>query len=244
MNLIIDEGNTRIKLAVFNKDHLIEIQLSTIETCEEKLNEMILKYKFHSLMISSVTDKILHFVANLSISNKFILSNTTPVPFKNLYNTPKTLGVDRIALTTAACIKYPKQNTLIIDAGTCITYDFINDDGAYLGGAIAPGLTMRYKSMQVFTQKLPLLKPKEESIFFLGTTTEDSMHSGVLNGMVFEIDGMIESYQQKYGHINIILTGGDANLLYKQLKNSIFVNLNFLLEGLNEVLTYQHKDEI
>jgi len=241
MNLIIDEGNTRIKLAVFNKDHLVEIQLSTIESCEEKLNEMLLKYRFHSLIISSVTDKILRFVDHLSISNKFVLSNTTPVPFKNLYNTPKTLGVDRIALTTAACVKYPKQNTLIIDAGTCVTYDFINNEGAYLGGAIAPGLAMRYKSMHVFTQKLPLLEPKAQSVFFLGTTTEESIHSGVLNGMAFEIDGMIKSYQQKYGYINVILTGGDADFLCKQLKNSIFVNPNFLLEGLNEVLTYQHQ---
>ncbi|NJB82261.1 type III pantothenate kinase [Wenyingzhuangia aestuarii] len=243
MNLIIDEGNTRIKLAVFDGNKMLDLEQVNFDSCEKVIQELITKYAFKGAIVSSVTDKILEIFNSLPIKNKIILSHTTPIPFKNLYKTPKTLGVDRIALTTGAYIKYPNQNCLVIDAGTCITYDFINENGCYLGGAISPGIEMKFKSMHLFTQKLPQLSVKEEFVSLEGETTEASMYSGVLNGTMFEIAGMINSYEQKYGIVNIILTGGDAKFLCKQLKNSIFVNPNFLLEGLNEVLTYQSTDE-
>jgi len=239
MNLIIDEGNTRIKIAVFENGNMIDFKSVSFISCQEEINKYILKYKFNNAIVSSVTDKILDYFALLDIEFKYILSYKLPVPFKNLYKTPNTLGVDRIALIARAYIKYPNENCLVIDTGTCITYDFINNKGEYIGGAISPGIEMRFKSMHEFTQKLPQLSVKEEMACLEGTTTETSMYSGVVNGTVFEILGMINSYEQKYGVVNIILTGGNANLLCKQLKNSIFVNPNFLLEGLNEVLTYQ-----
>lgn len=244
MNLIIDEGNTRIKLAVYNKSQLIDIEFSTFDLFSEDVLKLQEKYKFEALIISSVTHQILNKKELVSIPHRYILSNLTPVPFVNKYKTPKTLGVDRIALTMAAYCKYPNQHSLVIDAGTCITYDFIKNDGIYIGGAIAPGIKMRYESMHTFTQKLPLLTKPEEDVRLTGATTNESMHSGVINGTMFEIEGVINSYQQKYESINVILTGGDANFLDKQLKNSIFVNPNFLLEGLNEVLMYQQQHEI
>lgn len=239
MNLIIDEGNTFVKIAVFDRSKMIDFKKVSGISCQEEIDKWIVKYKFKNAIVSSVTGKTLNLFRELDIEFKHLLSYKLPVPFKNLYKTPKTLGVDRIALMAGAYAKYPSKNCLVIDAGTCITYDFIDCKGNYRGGAISPGIEMRFKSMCVFTEKLPQLSLKEEIVCLEGLTTESSMYSGVVNGTVFEIQGMINSYEQKYGNVNIILTGGNANLLCKQLKNGIFVNRNFLLEGLNEVLTYQ-----
>ncbi|NIJ44731.1 type III pantothenate kinase [Wenyingzhuangia heitensis] len=243
MHLIIDEGNSLVKLAVFNKKQLLDFKQVSFELCETTLINWCKEYTFTAVIVSSVTDHVLDIFNTLPIKRKVVLSYKTAVPFKNLYKTPNTLGVDRIALMAAACVKYPKKKCLVIDVGTCITYDFINNKEEYIGGAISPGIEMRFKSMHAFTQKLPQLTLKEGVVVLEGTSTETCMYSGVLNGIVFEIAGMINSYEQKYGIVNIILTGGSAKFLYKQLKNSIFVNPNFLLEGLNEVLTYQSTDE-
>ena len=169
--------------------------------------------------------------------NTLILNSETKLPFKNLYKTPKTLGVDRIALVCASVEQFPDKNVLIIDAGTCITYDFINTKNEYLGGAISPGIRLRYQSLHNLTANLPLLETEmpENSI---GNSTASSIHSGVVFGILKEIDGVIEDYQEKYSDLTVILTGGDAYFLSKQLKNSIFANSNFLLEGLNFILEY------
>ena len=243
MNLIIDEGNTRIKLAVFNNGQLAHLVISNSKDCKKAIDEILVNYSIEGIIISSVTEEINNILNQLNIKNNVVLSNETPLPFKNLYETPKTLGVDRIALVTGAWSQFTKENSLIIDAGTCVTYDFITKEGNYLGGAISPGLEMRFKGMHTFTKKLPNLKNPINPVEVTGKTTQQSMESGVLNGLIFEIDGYINHYLQKYKEVNVILTGGDANSLYKQLKNSIFVNPNFLLEGLNAVLTYQNKNE-
>ncbi|WP_010135291.1 type III pantothenate kinase [Ochrovirga pacifica] len=243
MHLIIDEGNTRIKLAIFYKKKLQEIVQTTSELCEIRLNELLERYTINGAILSSVTDQTLTVFNKLPIAQKVILTSETPVPFTNAYKTPKTLGVDRIALVMAACQQYSQNNTLVIDAGTCVTYDFIDKDAIYMGGAIAPGLQMRFSAMHQYTQKLPALDVPKEKVSFIGQSTKECLESGVVNGMVFEMEGAIQQYQQQFGKVNVILTGGDANFLCKQLKNSIFVNQNFLLEGLNEVLTYQNKDE-
>ncbi|GGF76967.1 type III pantothenate kinase [Wenyingzhuangia marina] len=243
MNLIIDEGNTRIKLAVFKDVQLVDLMISNVKDFKEAIDNILGKHDIKSLMISSVTDEVNHIVDDLPVVHKVFLSHETSLPFANLYETPKTLGVDRMALVTGAWSQFPNQNSLVIDAGTCVTYDFINKEGQYLGGAISPGLKMRFKSMSFFTKKLPDLEIPLGTVEIIGKSTKQSMESGVLNGMVFEMVGAIEHYQQKFKDVNIILTGGDANSLCKQLKNSIFVNPNFLLEGLNAVLTYQNKNE-
>jgi type III pantothenate kinase len=132
---------------------------------------------------------------------------------------------------------YPDNNVLIIDAGTCITYDFITNKNEYLGGAISPGIRMRYKGLNNLTANLPLLETKSPEDI-IGSSTNSSIHSGVVNGVVNEIDGFINAYKEKYSYLTVILTGGDANFLSEQLKSSIFANSNFLLEGLNYILEF------
>jgi type III pantothenate kinase len=168
------------------------------------------------------------------------LNSETKVPFQNNYKTPKTLGVDRIALVTSSILKFPNKNVLIIDAGTCITYDFINKNNIYLGGAISPGLRLRYQSLNDLTANLPLLEIKRPKKV-IGNTTISSIHSGVVLGTIYEIQGVIKVYSEKYSDLTVILTGGDAKMLSKQLKSSIFANSDFLLEGLNYILEFNSK---
>ncbi|HSM63616.1 MAG TPA: type III pantothenate kinase, partial [Gillisia sp.] len=151
--------------------------------------------------------------------------------------TPKTLRNDRIAVRSAACKTYPTQNVLVIDAGTCITFDFKNAENRYLGGAISPGLQMRFQAMHTFTENLPLLEPEDE-VELIGNTTVKSMQSGVVTGIIAEIEGVISRYSSQFEDLKIILTGGDSQFLCKRLKNSIFANSNFLLEGLNYILEF------
>ena len=242
MNLIIDIGNTYTKLAVFQNNLLIDKVRIETKNCKLEIIKILKKHgKIKYAIVSSVgklDDKTLHF-----IESKFelqIVSHKTNLPFKNLYNTPKTLGIDRIALVCASVEQFPDNNVLIIDAGSCITFDFINTKNEYLGGAISPGIRMRYKALHNQTANLPLLETEVPKCF-LGDSTATSMHSGVVNGVLNEIDGCITQYQEKYQDLTVILTGGDAKMLSKQLKSSIFANSNFLLGGLNFILQFnQH----
>ena len=181
---------------------------------------------------------ILLFFVSLALEAQVLrLDSNTKLPFKNLYKTPKTLGVDRMALVSASVNQYPDSNVLIIDAGTCITYDFVNSEGEYLGGAISPGIKLRYQSLNNFTANLPLLEAEIPN-GIIGDSTSQAIHSGVINGILRELDGIIAEYQKKYPDLTVILTGGDSNFLSNQLKNSIFANSNFLLEGLNYILEF------
>lgn len=239
MNLIIDVGNTRVKIAVFEENKVVELFVFNKVEIILEIKKIILKYNISAAIISAVAtlseEKLvkLHKILNLKE-----LNHKTKVPFKNNYGTPTTLGVDRIALAAAAVTKYPNKNSLIIDAGTCITYDFINKKGEYLGGAIAPGIRLRYKALHDYTSKLPLLKTEEPNSY-IGKNTNDSIHSGVVNGFCKEIDGIINQYKNDYSDLTIVLTGGDANFLAEQLKSSIFANPNFLMEGLQSILMYE-----
>jgi type III pantothenate kinase len=238
MNLIIDTGNTRVKLAVFEKDRLVEVVFIDAESFLSEIKKILKKYRITVGILSNVS-----FIAENKIQelqklvNLLILSPSTNVPFINLYETPKTLGVDRIALVAAAVNKFTKKNILIIDAGTCITFDFVNDQSEYLGGAIAPGIEMRYKALHSFTSKLPNLTKKVPQNF-IGNNTNESINSGVVNGVLQELEGVINQHKKKYSDLTVVLTGGDTNFLAKQLKSSIFANPNFVLEGLNEILIF------
>lgn len=238
MNLIIDIGNTRVKAAVFEQNTIVNSCIFEKSKIISEVKKIIKKYTITDAILSSVTLISSNKLAKLQkLVSLTIVSSTIRTPFKNLYSTPKTLGVDRIALVFGAVIKYPKQNVLIIDAGTCITFDFVNKEKQYLGGAISPGVEMRYKALHYYTSKLPSLqinKPKS----FIGNSTNESINSGVVNGVVQEIEGVINQYKKKYLHLTVVLTGGDTNFLSKQLKSSIFANQNFLLEGLNEILIF------
>nr|WP_309597725.1 type III pantothenate kinase [Flavobacterium oreochromis] len=166
------------------------------------------------------------------------ISQKSNFPFINEYATPNTLGVDRMVLAAGAVLQFPSQNRLIIDVGTCITYDFVDAQNVYYGGAISPGFRLRYASMHNYTAKLPLLELTDPENL-IGNSTIASMHSGVVNGLSFEIDGYINELIKEKEKIIIILTGGDANFLAKRLKNTIFANANFLLESLNRIYQYQ-----
>ncbi len=239
MNLIIDVGNTSTKLAVFRRGRLLYDEAIEHTRLIEKVKEIFGQYTDigHGI-VSSVGKFDFKELAALSVFCEVqILDRTTKVPFKNSYATPQTLGVDRIALATASFYHNPNSNTLAIDAGTCITYDMVNDYGEYLGGAISPGINMRYKAMHEQTSKLPLLE-KETPLDLIGNSTESSMHSGVVNGVSAEIDGLIDQYKSRFADLTVILTGGDAQFLSKRLKNTIFADSKFLLRGLNYLLEY------
>ena len=241
MNLVIDIGNTKVKVAVFELDTII-----TAVVCEEinlvkELKRISNQYAIKRSIVSSVKDINEEYHEELQKLPFLIILNTdTPLPFKNLYATPSTLGNDRIALAAAAVCIHPFKNTLVIDAGTCITYDFINAKNEYLGGAISPGIAMRYKSLHQYTGNLPLLS-KNEEFNLIVTSTSASIHSGVINGVICEIKGVIAQYERDFGDLTIVLTGGDTKFLFKQLKNSIFANQNFLLSGLNKILTFNNQ---
>lgn len=239
MNLVIDVGNTLVKLGVFDLKELIHRTTCVKKDFLPRLAEISERFpNIKNSIVSSVSNLSEHQL--LKLQHRFPvlnLSHQTKVPFINQYTTPHTLGIDRIALVSAAATQHPKENVLIIDAGTCITYDFLTSDNNYMGGAISPGLSLRYKSLHTFTEKLPLLEtsmPEE----VIGNTTNNAIHSGVANGILYEIDGFIDDYKNNWNNLTVILTGGDVHFLRDSLKNDIFANSNFLLEGLNHILEY------
>ncbi len=240
MNLAIDIGNTRTKLAVFEQDSLVEVVIVAKESILDLVKDLCKTYNIAFAVLSSVASLEAQTLMDLNkVVSTFLVNHTVKLPFQNDYRSPKTLGIDRIALVAAASKKYPLQNTLVIDAGTCITYDFLSAQNKYFGGAISPGLQMRYNALNHYTAKLPLLETKDLEDF-VGTDTFGSIHSGVINGVVNEINGVIQQYEDRYGHLTVVLTGGDSIFLSKQLKSSIFANQNFLLHGLNEILILNH----
>ena len=244
MVLVVDVGNTRIKGAVFEDAILLEVFIFTKSELKINIESILKKFKNVSdLVVSSVGDvEKLSFLAFENLLNVHFISNNDPFPFQNKYETPRTLGIDRIVLATGATLQFPNQNRLVIDAGTCITYDFIDEKNNYLGGSISPGLRLRYEALHNFTAKLPLLS-LEDPKNFIGASTSDAIHSGVVNGLVYEIDGFIAEYKLKYLNFIIILTGGDTDFLAKRLKNTIFANSNFLLESLNQTFQYKIKND-
>lgn len=239
MNLIIDAGNTRTKVAVFNQKRILFENTFQPTVSLKDIQQILTVHPCAWAMVSSVSNTTIATQLKNHTQLKVIqLTSETPVPFRNEYGTPKTLGVDRIALAAAAFYEFPNQNTLIIDAGTCITYDFLNAQGAYKGGAISPGLQMRYAALNHYTAKLPLIKKEKLPTQLIGDSTENSILSGVYLGIVNEIEGTIAKYQSLFQHLTVILTGGDSQILSKTLKNTIFANPKFLIQGLNHILEY------
>ncbi|HKK12207.1 MAG TPA: type III pantothenate kinase [Flavobacteriaceae bacterium] len=239
MNLIIDVGNSYVKFAVFKRGQIVHKSTVELANFTKELKMLINDFpNIGKAIVSSVGRLEPSQVKNLRKQFEvLVLDSNVKLPFKNLYATPKTLGVDRMALASASVSQFPDANVLIIDAGTCITYDFITSQNEYLGGAISPGMRLRYQALHNLTANLPLLDtemPKD----LIGNSTSRAIHSGVVHGILKEVDGIIGEYQKKYPDLTVILTGGDANFLSNQLKNSIFANSNFLLEGLNFILEF------
>jgi type III pantothenate kinase len=239
MLLAVDIGNTKIKAAVFEGTVLLEKFVFDKSETQKNVENIFSKYlKIQETVLSSVGKDDFGLLSELEKRSELVtISHTSAFPFQNKYATPATLGIDRMVLSAGAVLQYPGANRLVIDAGTCVTYDFIDCNDCYLGGAISPGLQLRYNAMHNFTAKLPLLYPEmpEE---YIGNSTPASMHSGVVNGMLHELEGFIGQYNEQYQELTIILTGGDADFLAKRLKNTIFANSNFLLESLNLLYLY------
>ncbi|MBT4478727.1 MAG: type III pantothenate kinase [Flavobacteriales bacterium] len=232
MNLIIDIGNTLVKYAVFNNDQLVEI-LKTSEIETGKVNTLIKEFDIKNVIISSVRKEM-----NWNLDVEVIhLSHKTSLPINLNYKTPETLGKDRIANIVAVSEEYPNKNVVVIDAGTCITYDFINKNKEYLGGRISPGLEMRYKSLNEFTELLPKLSVSGKSKF-IGDDTDSSIFSGVEQGVLSEVDSLISVFRKENEDLIVVVTGGDTFFFENALKNSIFADQNLVLKGLNIILKY------
>ena len=244
MLLTIDVGNSRIKAAVFEHNKQVDFFIFETKETLKNFKNIFKKYSNLQKIILSSVGKLDEEVVNF-IKSQFqteIIDHKSKFPLTNLYATPETLGIDRMVLAAGATLIYPNQNKLIIDAGTCITYDFVNAENQYLGGAISPGIKIRYKSLNNYTSKLPLLTLSED-FEIIGNSTKSAIHSGVINGVIFEIEGFISQYSLKNQDLTIILTGGDAEFLAKRLKSTIFANSNFLLESLNLLSLYTQKND-
>ena len=236
-NLILDQGNTYLKAAVV-VDREILRQETFKEYSETAMHRLLDGLVPDAVILSSVAEAKIADDVRASWGNSlYELDHKKPIPFQSKYLTPHTLGLDRIALAAAAVSELPNKNCLIIDAGTCITIDFIDSRGVYHGGSIAPGLMMRYKSLEHFTAKLPLVEhklPKD----LIGDSTNESIRSGVVNGTIAEVSGTIQRYQERFPDVQVVITGGDLQVFEPLLKNGIFAAPNFLLKGLNYILEY------
>ncbi len=241
MNLIIDIGNTQTKYALFNDEKMLEFRVShaydfdIINSWKEKCSDA------NAVIVSSVQDKPVEFlnVLNSKFAKLIFLDHNTPTPLENLYESKETLGYDRLAACVGAHALFPNTNLLVIDAGTAITFDFVNEKNQYLGGTISPGLKMRFKALNTFTNKLPLLEETETFDLF-GKNTSQAIISGVQNSLLFEIEIYINRLKEKHIDAEIFLTGGDSEFIYSNLKNQLFLNKRLLLSGLNAILNYNN----
>jgi type III pantothenate kinase len=238
MNLVIDVGNTMVKLAIFDQDRLLESTSSSSVNVLKHVKTLFEIYpKLTNGIISSTAQVPKDLKKELTLQLNLVeFNHRSKVNFKNNYRTPETLGLDRIALVVGASEFYPNANVLVIDAGTCITYDFLDKTNTYQGGAISLGLQMRFKAMHTFTEKLPLITKPWQNTCFTGKSTHEAMQIGVFKSVCYEIDGYIQDYLADYEDLTVVLTGGDYNLLSASIKNSIFATSNFLLKGLNKIL--------
>jgi len=239
--LAIDWGNTWVKWRITDQDIQVEDGRFAPDDALSAFGEIQQKFPdLQHVVLSSVgqSDVFLNELNN-RFSNVTILNAQSAVPFTNAYATPHTLGIDRMVLAVAAVQLFPKQAALLIDCGSCITYDWLDEKGVYYGGAISPGLQMRYDALHQFTARLPLLAPQAPKDF-PGNSTADSIHLGVVQSTVYEIEGFIQAQQAKHANFILILTGGDAEFLAEQLKSPIFVRPTFQLEGLCAWYQYLH----
>jgi len=244
MKIIVDIGNTFIKTAVFEGQNIIWQNKFLPSSFLKEFQKVLENYPQVENLLYSSSGHLDAEIVNYFHKNFKVIQfdHQTSLPFNNLYETPETLGLDRIALVAAAHKLYHRKNVLVIDAGTCITYDLITKHENYIGGNISPGINMRLKALHDYTAKLPRLEFEDPRTSPLGKNTKDAILNGVIQGVVFEIDKNIELYISDYKDLTVILTGGDQHYLSTQLKNSIFANSNFQLLGLNALFEFLLND--
>ncbi len=239
-NLTLDIGNTWIKGAYFDTKGVIVYQFqhkSFNNSFYKELN--LVAYPIENVIISNVRNAEPEYF-NINAINKIILNPSVAVPFINNYGTPNTLGMDRVAAICGGMMNFPKQDLLIITAGTCLTYNILTKNDSFLGGAISPGLTMRYRALSKFTGKLPMVRHHEFDNL-IGMNTEESIWSGVQNGLIAEVDEIIHKYQAIYPNIKTLMTGGATVFFENKLKNKIFADPNLIFKGLYQILKFNVK---
>ena len=245
LKLVIDIGNSFAKLSVFDGDEMVDFKQL------EDVTSDILKSTFRNYpkIVASILSSVAKHDSSL---NEFLmqkgffieLDHRTPVPFINSYATPDTLGKDRIAIASAATQKYPNENVLIIDTGTSITYDLVLSNREYIGGAISPGLNMRFNALHNFTHRLPLIKLPDSNteINLVGDSTESSILTGVINGLIAEVENIIVQYNTKFSPLKVVISGGDYKYFERLVKSNIFAAPNIVVFGLKCILDFNEKD--
>jgi type III pantothenate kinase len=237
-NLCIDIGNTVTKAALFINSDMVHFEILG-NNDPNRILDIISDKKIDNCILSSVAENTenLRKILRNYIPNVFEFTTNTPIPVTNTYETPETLGKDRLAAVIGANFMHPGHNLLVIDSGTAITYDIIDDKGQYLGGNISPGMQMRYKALHTFTNRLPLISAASDFPMF-GKNTTDAIRVGVQLGIIEEIDGVINKYKSIFPDLKVILTGGDAKYFDNKVKNLIFVVSNLVMIGLNRIIIY------
>jgi len=239
MNLVIDIGNSKVKFFLFENNKTIHKEICDHPDFRKKLDSISDRNSIKNVITSSVSSNHDQYVIESLNNSKYIsLSNDNLlIPFKNNYKTKNSLGQDRIALVSSAIYNYSNQDNLIIDLGTCITYDFVDSNKIYHGGAISPGFQLRYSSLNTQTSNLPLLE-FEETENIIGSTTNESIHSGIYNGVIAEVNNYIDLLKKEYPKLNVIIVGGFSKFLVNRIKNAIFADQDFLAQGLNYIINY------
>jgi type III pantothenate kinase len=231
ITICFDFGNTRIKYAVFKHAEIIAIDVLDNDDAIT-VEQLLLKYKPQKTILSSVINHNVAIEEILQANTSFHkLSHLTKLSFTTPVGKPETIGADRLALVAAAVRFHPQKNNLVIALGTCITYNFINRNHQFTGGGISPGMDMRFKSLETFTAKLPLIK-EDWNFPLIGYDTATNILSGVILGMAKEIDGFINAYAEKYSNFNVLLTGGNSAYFVPHLKNKIFADPYLIFKGL------------
>lgn len=239
INLVIDIGNTRTKIALFNQHDLmfsVPIEQLTVGHLQMLKDEHIQMSRAILSSVKPVDEQLIRFLKeNLDL---FIeLDHHTKLPLENLYETPETLGKDRIAAAVGANELFPDQNILVIDAGTAITYDLVSEKKQFIGGNISPGLQMRFRALNQFTGKLPLVDSADH-FPGIGKNTTEAIRAGVQNGILFEIEKTIDQFSKAYNNLQVVMTGGDSVFFDKKLPDQVYVQLNLTLIGLNRILEF------
>lgn len=238
MNLVLDIGNTRTKAGIFVNDIL---KVSLVESDIHSIFEQLKNYSFSRIIVASVVKLSEEVLLKISQQGSYILFEAnTPTPVQNYYKSANTLGSDRLAAVCGGYLLFKGQDFLVIDAGTCVKYNYTDKNGNFLGGGISPGLAMRYKALHLHTDKLPLISFDENYHDLVGNNTQNSIRMGVQLGLLAEVQGIINEFLNLYPQLNIVLTGGDAHYLQRGLKNNIFADKNLILKGLNSILNYQY----
>lgn len=249
LTVAIDIGNTRIKVGCYQGNLLMAHRIYDHETFPGDLAEELEalggsepKYiGVANVGVKSAGKAVLQFVETVQNAIFHSITWDSPLPIRLQYSTPETLGMDRVVGVIGAAVHTAGAPTLSIDAGTAITYDFLTADGTFLGGGISPGMRMRFRALDEFTAALPLVTA-EGDLQLVGDSTETAIRSGVVNGLLAEVDGLVERYRAEFGpEVQAVLTGGDAEFLGNHLKNINFVDPQILLVGINRVLNYKFK---